>query len=334
MLAKLNAMSALPDHAVAGNSASPEDTYSFLGPSGTFTEAALAQVPQARGKKWHPVNNVSEALDDVVSGRSVAAMIAIENSIDGGVSVAQDALATIPGLRIIGEYLVPVTFVCVARPTKTLADVTTIAAHPVAYAQCHRWLDSTLPGHVHLPATSNVAAAVDVFGTSGADAAIAPPNIVDQYDLVVLADAIGDNPHAVTRFVLVTTNPSVPAPTGADKTSVIAELPANSSGTLQQLLEQFSTRGVNLSLIESRPVGDALGRYRFVIDAEGHISEERVADAIVGLRRFSPNVVFLGSYPRADREPVQFDPRYSDEVFREARAWLHGLIGGDSLSTR
>lgn len=320
-------MSAVPDNdAPTGHYVTAEDAYSFLGPSGTFTEAALAQVPQARGKKWRAVNNVSEALDDVISGRSVAAMIAIENSIDGGVSVAQDALATIPGLRIIGEYLVPVTFVCVAREGAALADVTTIAAHPVAYAQCHRWLDTALPEHVHLPATSNVAAALDVLGSPGADAAIAPPSIIDHHDLVVLADAIGDNPNAVTRFVLVTTNHALPTSTGADKTSVIAELPENNAGTLQQLLEQFSTRGVNLSLIESRPIGDALGRYRFVIDADGHISEERVADAILGLRRFSPNLIFLGSYPRADRNPVQFDTRYSDEVFREARSWLHKLI--------
>jgi len=87
----------------------PDETYSYLGPAGTFTEAALKQVPEAQGKQWRSVNNVGEALDDVISGRSTAAMIAIENSIEGGVSVAQDALATIPGLRIIGEYLVPST---------------------------------------------------------------------------------------------------------------------------------------------------------------------------------------------------------------------------------
>ena len=67
------------------------------------------------------------------------------------------------------------------------------------------------------------------------------------------------------------------------------------------MLEQFATRGVNMSLLESRPIGDALGRYRFVIDLDGHIHDERVADALLGLRRFSPKVIFLGSYPRADR---------------------------------
>src|SRR6195952_3355749 len=139
--------------------AAPTETYSYLGPAGTFTEAALAQVPEAVGQIWHPVNNVGQALDDVVSGRSVAAMIAIENTVEGGVSASQDALATIPNLRIIGEYLVPVNFVLVARPGTALEDVRVINAHPVAYAQTHLWLDRTLPAHGHLPATSNVAAA-------------------------------------------------------------------------------------------------------------------------------------------------------------------------------
>ncbi|WP_349898937.1 prephenate dehydratase [Parafrigoribacterium soli] len=319
----------MPEHSSAN------ETYSYLGPAGTFTEAALTQVAAAAGKPWRSVNNVGEALDDVVEGRSVAAMIAIENSVEGGVSATQDALATIPNLRIIGEYLVPVNFVLVARPGTTLADVKVINAHPVAYAQCHLWVDSTLPEHGHIPASSNVAAAASLFPAPGsvggplADAAIAPPGITAHHDLVVLAENIGDNPHAVTRFVLVGRTASTPAVTGADKTSIIAELPDDRAGGLLDMLEQFATRGVNMSLLESRPIGDNLGRYRFVIDLDGHILEERVADALLGLRRFSPNVIFLGSYPRADGTPVVFDQRYRDEVFTEARDWLRGLITGE-----
>ncbi|MCU1437347.1 MAG: Prephenate dehydratase [Naasia sp.] len=306
-------------------------TYSFLGPAGTFTEAALAQVPEASGKAWRAVNNVGEALDDVVTGRSVAAMIAIENSVEGGVTAAQDALASIPDLRIIGEYLVPVTFALVARPGVALADVRTIAAHPVAYAQCRRWIERTLPAHGHLLATSNVQAAVDLLadGPAAADAAIAPPTIPERYPLAVLAENIGDNPAAVTRFVLVSRTTRIPERTGADKTSVIAELPEDRSGALLELLEQFSTRGINLSLLQSRPIGDALGRYRFVVDLDGHIHDERVADAMLGLRRFSPRVIFLGSYARADKVAVDYVSRYDDEVFIEARDWLRGILSGE-----
>ena len=314
----------MPEHA-------PENTrsYSYLGPAGTFTEAALAQVPDAAGATWRSVNNVGEALDDVIAGRSTAAMIAIENSVEGGVSATQDALASIPNLRIIGEYLVPVNFVLVARPGATLADVRVLNAHPVAYAQCHLWLDRMLPSHGHVPATSNVAAAASLLQNDLADAAIAPPTITKHHDLVVLAEDIGDNPNAVTRFVLVSRTVPTPPATGADKTSLIAELPDNRSGALLEMLEQFATRGVNMSLLESRPIGDALGRYRFVIDLDGHIRDERVADALLGLKRFSPSVIFLGSYPRADKLAITVSGRYGDTAFVEARDWLRGLIAGE-----
>jgi len=306
-------------------------TYSYLGPAGTFTWAALRQVPEAEGQTWRSVNNVGEALDDVVTGRSAGAVIAIENSVEGGVSATQDALANIPGLRITGEYLVPVDFVLVTRPGIALADVRVVAAHPVAYAQAHLWLDSRLPEHEHLPATSNVSAAAQLLADNPvADAAVAPPGIHEQYPLEVLAERIGDNPNAVTRFVLVTASTALPARTGADKTSVIVELPTDQPGGLVEMLEQFATRGVNLSLLQSRPIGDALGRYRFVVDLDGHVLDERVADALLGLKRFSPNVIFLGSYPRADRVAVTASSRYDDEVFIQAREWLRGLTHGGS----
>ncbi|MCU1406879.1 MAG: prephenate dehydratase [Glaciihabitans sp.] len=306
-----------------------EETYSYLGPAGTFTEAALAQVPAAAGKTWRAVNNVGQALDDVVSGRSVAAMIAIENTVDGGVSASQDALANIPNLRIIGEYLVPVNFVLVARPGTALADVRVINAHPVAYAQTHSWLDTMLPNHGHIPATSNVAAAISLFDNELADAAVAPPGITKYYNLDVLAENIGDNPNAETRFVLVSRTTELPPPTGSDKTSIIAELPDDTAGRLLEMLEQFATRGVNMSLLASRPIGDALGRYRFVIDLDGHVLDERVADALLGLKRFSPRVIFLGSYPRADKLTITVTPRYDNNAFTDARDWLRGLISGE-----
>lgn len=308
---------------------SATETYSYLGPAGTFTWVALTQVPEAQGAQWHSVSNVGEALDDVVSGRSVGAVIAIENSVEGGVNATQDALANIPGLRIVGEYLVPVNFSLVARPGTEVTDVRVVAAHPVAYAQCHLWLEQELPHHEHLPATSNVSAAAGLLESATADAAVAPLGIESELDIEVLAGPIGDNPNAVTRFVLVSSSLAIPERTGADKTSVIVELPAEAPGSLVEMLEQFSTRGVNLGLLESRPIGDSMGRYRFVIDLDGHIHDERVADALLGLKRFSPNVQFLGSYPRADRQLVQVPPRYSDDVFADARDWLRGIISGE-----
>lgn len=310
-------------------SPAPLRRYSFLGPAGTFTEAALRQVPEAQGQEWAPVSNIGEALSDVVAGRSDAAMIAIENSIDGGVTVAQDALATIPGLQIIGEYLVPVSFVLVAKPGTKLEDIGVVTGHPVAYGQCRAWLDAQIPQHQHLPAPSNVQAAADLFDSvKGIDAAIAPPGIDEHYDVEVLAEGIAENPDAVTRFVLVGRPAPVGEPTGADKTSLIVELPSDRAGALLELLEQFATRGVNLTLLASRPIGDRMGRYRFVIDAEGHVRDERVADALLGVKRFSPRVVFLGSYHRADRVVATTRDEHDNNAFTEAREWLTAIREG------
>jgi prephenate dehydratase len=314
------------------SSAEAQGAFSYLGPAGTFTEAALTQVPEAQGAEWRPVNNIGEALEDVVTGRSTAAMMAIENTVEGGVAAVLDVLASTPDLRIAGEYLVPVRFALLGLAGVPLADVRTVAAHPVAYAQSRRWLQAHLPSHTQLAATSNIQAAQFLAEHDGtlAQAAIAPRSAADRFGLPLLADDIGDNPNAVTRFVLVERAGarSLPPATGADKTSLVADLPNDRPGALLELLEQFATRGVNLSLLHSRPIGDELGRYRFVIDLDGHLEDERVADALLGVRRFSPRVLFLGSYPRADKRPVAFSESHDDEVYAEARTWLEALRRG------
>ncbi len=306
-------------------------SYAYLGPVGTFTWIALGQVEEARGSEWVAVNNVGEALAAVERGDVIAAMIAVENSIEGGVSAAQDALASSSGLQILGEYLVPVNFDVVVRRGTDLANVRVIEAHPVAYAQCRKWLEKNLPHHEHLPATSNVAAARGLNDTDRADAAIAPHGYAEHADLVVVGDNIGDNPNAVTRFVLIGRRQRVAAPTGTDKTTLIVELPDDRPGGLLEMLEQFATRGVNLSLLESRPIGDELGRYRFVIDLDGHVEDERVADALLGLKRFSPGVQFLGSYRRADGHSPTISKQNSDVSFVDARTWLVRLIAGEEV---
>ncbi len=303
-------------------------TYAYLGPVGTFTWTALGQVEEAAGRDWLAVNNVGEALAAVFDGRAEAAMIAVENSVEGGVSAAQDALAASTGLQILGEYLVPVNFDVVVRPGTALADVRVVVAHPVAYAQCRAWLDANLPKHEHLPSTSNVAAARELMEGDRGDAAIAPAGFDAHADLDTIAASIGDNPTAVTRFVLIGRRRAVAPRTGTDKTTVIVELPDDRPGGLLEMLEQFATRGVNLSLLESRPIGDSLGRYRFVIDIDGHVDDERVADALRGLKRYSPGVQFLGSYRRADGHRPVVPVHYSDEAFVDAREWLDRLVSG------
>jgi prephenate dehydratase len=264
----------------------------------------------------------------VISGKVSRAVVPVENSIEGGVSATLDALAKTESIRIYGEYLVPVTFNLVARPGTKLKDVKTIATHPVAYAQSRKWLLETLPKHVHLPSTSTAAAAKSLLENKTADAAIAAPTITDHFKLLTLAKNIGENKKAQTRFIQIGLAGELPKPTGADKTSVIVELPTDRPGTLLEMLEQFATRGVNLTRIESRPIGDRLGRYRFNIDAEGHILDDSVGEALSGLHRFSPKVTFLGSYPRADKEQTTPNGNNSNVEYQESTTWLASIRKG------
>ncbi|MEN9962198.1 MAG: hypothetical protein RIS66_611 [Actinomycetota bacterium] len=308
------------------SNSSTKKTYSYLGPVGTFTELALAQVPEAKGAKWHPVANVQEAIDNVISGHSARAVIPIENSIEGGVSATLDALAATEGIRIFGEYLVPVSFNLVARPGVALKDVVTVATHPVAYAQTHKWLAANLAGHSYLPATSTAAAAAALLhADSIANAAVAASTITNHYDLKVIAKNIGEYKNAQTRFIQIGLAGKAPASTGRDKTSVIIEMPNDRPGALLEMLEQFAVRGVNLSRIESRPIGDRLGRYRFNVDAQGHIEDAAIAEALKGLHRFSPKVQYLGSYPRADKEKSVHEGNNSDVQFGDAESWFRSL---------
>ncbi|MEN9956219.1 MAG: hypothetical protein RLY34_1026, partial [Actinomycetota bacterium] len=184
-----------------------------------------------------------------------------------------------------------------------------------------------LKKHSHLPATSTAAAASELLISESADAAIAASTITKHYKLKVLAKNIGDNKNAQTRFLQIGLANSTPKPTGKDKTSVIVELPTDRPGTLLEMLEQFAVRGVNLSRIESRPIGDQLGRYRFNIDIEGHLDDAPVADALKGLHRFSPKVIFLGSYPRADKKKSVHEGNNTNASFAAAEKWIAKLKG-------
>ncbi|MBT0993338.1 prephenate dehydratase [Cellulomonas sp. DKR-3] len=310
--------------------------YAYLGPAGTFTEAALRQVASPDEAEYLPQVDVVSAIEAVRDGRADLAVVAIESTVEGGVTATLDSLASGEPLVLLREVLVPVQFTLAAAPGVALADVRRISAHPHAWVQCRRWLAHRLPDVVHVPATSNTApaallqraAAGELTGELGFDAALVPPAAVDTYGLTPLAQDVADNPQAVTRFVVVGRPGDVPPPTGADKTTLVVHLPDNEAGALLAMLEQFATRGVNLSRIESRPIGDALGRYSFSIDAEGHVADERVAEAIMGLHRRCPYVRFLGSYPRADAVEPTVHVGTSDADYVAARRWVADVRDG------
>jgi prephenate dehydratase len=303
-------------------------TYAYLGPQGTFTEAALRQVTDRVDQEARPMATVDAALAAVRAGEVDAAMVPIENSVEGGVAATLDALANGSPLRVVREVLVPVTFVLAGRPGTRLADVRRVASHPHGWAQCRGWMAAHLPEARYLPALSTAGAAEGLADDEPAyDAALCAPLAAERFGLEVLAEDVGDRSTAVTRFVLVARPGPLAAPTGNDKTSVVVFQRDDHPGGLLELLEQFATRGVNLSRIESRPTGDALGQYCFSIDCEGHVKEARVAEALMGLHRTCSEVRFLGSYPRADGGSIVVTSATSNDAFTRAQAWLTSLDG-------
>ncbi len=300
--------------------------YGFLGPAGTFTEAALLQWLDGRGAEVAPYASVDAAVDAVRAGEVLGAMVPLENSVEGSVTATIDALAGGPGLAIIAEAQVPVSFSLVARAGSSLEQITGVTTHPHAHAQCRRWLAEQMPD-VPVTFAPSTAMAASMVADGEHDAAIAAPLAAEVYGLDQLASDIGDRP-AETRFVLIST-PQAPQPTtGADKTSLVLFMGEDHPGALLEILTEFAVRGVNLTRIESRPTGGGMGDYFFSVDAEGHLDDARVGEALMGLRRVCAEVRYLGSYPRIDGRPPVVRRGVADGEFREAQAWLARIREG------
>ena len=300
----------------------------YLGPAGTFTEAALRTTPEAQspGAELRPEATVITALDAVRSGEAEAAFVPFENSIEGAVPSTLDELATGSALQIRREVLLPIRFALLVRPGTTLEQIETLSGHPHSQPQCRHWLAKNLAHATWRAAASNSDAARDVAGGS-ADAALAGAFAAPLYGLEVLLDGVQDREDAVTRFVLVGRRSRPPTPTGADRTSLVAFENDDHPGSLLEMLTEFAVRGVNMTRLESRPTGEGLGQYCFHIDCEGHIEDARVADVLKALHRLCAEVRFLGSYASADGRVPTVRDGASDKQFRDADDWLAALRG-------
>ena len=311
----------------------PEHRYAYLGPAGTFTEAALqaclTDLRLADSAELVPHLSVAAALESVRTSNTTAAMVPLENSVEGSVSATLDELAFGAPLVIRRETHLPVAFALLARPGTTLTDVHSVASHPHAQPQCRHWLSSHLPDAEWVAAASNADAA-RLVGKGRFDAALAGSFAAQVYGLQVLADHVHDVSGAETRFVLVS-RPISPEPaTGSDKTSLVLVIGKDHPGALLEILTEFAVRGINLTRIESRPTGGGIGDYFFSIDVEGHIDEARVGEALIGLHRICADVRFLGSYPRADGLRPTLRRGVSDTEYSQAQAWLARIRDGRS----
>jgi prephenate dehydratase len=297
----------------------------FLGPPGTFTEQALLSQADLADAELVDLPTIPDVLRAVEAGVVDVGFVPIENAIDGTVRLAQDALAFNHELLIQREVVLDVEQCLMARPGTALADVKAVVSITVATAQCQAYLDRQLPGVEQRAAnsTAEAARAVSESGEAGL-AAIGPEIAARLYGLEVIARDIADHDGNQTRFVLLARD-GIPAPTGHDKTTLVVYQRANEPGSLISILQEFAARRINLSRLESRPTkAGGLGDYCFVIDADGHVADELVADVLRDLHAKQGGVKFLGSYPAAG-DHAGTAREHADARWRQADDWLADL---------
>jgi chorismate mutase/prephenate dehydratase len=268
-------------------------TVAYLGPEGTFTEAA-ALKRFGSAIQEHSCATIDDVFRDVASGAAHYGVVPVENSTEGAVGRTLDLLMQ-SSLQICGEVILPVHQCLLSRCTD-LDSVKTVFSHPQSLAQCQDWLNKKLPKAVRNPLSSNSEAARQAANHPHDSAAIAGIQNAAHFGLNVIAENIEDDPKNTTRF-LVLGNQQV-APSGNDKTSLVMSA-ANRPGAVHDLLVPLAKHGVSMTKFESRPARSGLWEYVFYLDIEGHQADAKVSAALAELRKVAAFVKVLGSYPVA-----------------------------------
>src|SRR5882762_5424320 len=256
----------------------------YLGPQGTFSEMALAKQFGA-SVEAQPCASIDDVFRAAETGAAQYAVVPVENSTDGAIGRTLDLLLATP-LKICAEVVLRVQQNLMAKGASMKA-IRKVYSHPQSLAQCHGWLSQHLPGVQRVPQASNAEAARMAAKEKSA-AAIGPEIAAERYGLKVLARAIEDDPRNRTRFLVLGTQDS--GPSGSDRTSLVMTT-HNRPGSLHELIASFSTHGVNMTRLESRPARTGQWEYYFYVDIEGHQQDPKEAKA--------PFVKIFGSYPAA-----------------------------------
>jgi prephenate dehydratase len=271
----------------------------YLGPAGTFTEDALGETIPATAFEPLRMPTIHDAILAVERGEADRALVPIENSLEGSVRPTLDTLVfEVDGVTIVGEHDYRVRVHLIAREGVGVEAVEAVLSHPQPLAQCQRFLRETLP-EVELRSVSSTAAAVRMVSESARPwAALGARAAAELYGCELLIEGVEDSDDNVTRFVWIAPEGTDPVGAGPWKTSLVfSELGADHPGALVDALSEFSSREINLTRIESRPLRQGLGRYMFFCDLEGRLSDPPVAEAIERLRGKAESVRILGSYP-------------------------------------
>ncbi len=271
----------------------------YLGPAGTFTEDAMRAAVGTAEVDAVAAPTVYDAVIAVAEGGADLALVPFENSIEGAVRSTLDTLAfDAPSVTIIGEHDQPISHSLIARTDLPLDRVEVVLSHPQANAQCAHFLRRELRQAEVRTAASTAEAVREVSATEAPWAALGASSAAEIYGCVMLREGVEDEPDNLTRFVWLAREGARPAGGGRWRTTLVfSELGADHPGALVEALTEFSSREVNLTRIESRPLRRGLGRYMFFIDLDGASGDPIVAEAIDALRAKAETVRLLGSYP-------------------------------------
>ena len=273
----------------------------YLGPAGTNTELACIAYDGAAVRIPYP--SIPE-VGGAVESRSVdEGVVPIENSVGGSVSITLDLLIHGSGLSIRNELVSPITHSLLGRAGTKLADIRVIYSHPQALEQCRGYIASRLPAAEMVASLSTSAAVEEMLAGDLPSAAIATEHAGVLYGASVLERGIEDFPNNMTRFVVLATADH--RQTGDDKTSICFAFDDDAPGILYSVIGEFATRGINLAKIESRPTREALGRYIFLVDLEGHRHDAIVREALQEIESQTSTLKVFGSYPRYEMPTPQ-----------------------------
>ncbi|MFN3699619.1 MAG: prephenate dehydratase, partial [Dictyoglomus sp.] len=264
----------------------------FLGPEGSFTHQAAVKF-FGEGVNFVPFPTVEDIFKALEEGADYA-VVPIENSMEGTVGSTMDLLA-ITTRKVIGEVYLDVRHSLISAED-SLVKIEKVYSHPQALAQCRRWLRQNLPKVEEVPTSSTSYAAMIVKSEKGS-AAIASSFAADIFGLKILAENIQDYWNNKTRFLVL--GKEIPKPSGRDKTSIIFSV-KHQAGALYRALRPLHDYNLNMTLIQSRPVPSKPFEYRFFVDFQGHIFEERVSKALEEVKEECLDFKILGSYPEAN----------------------------------
>ena len=268
----------------------------YLGPTGTNSEtAALAyadwlMINQQYESTLCPCPSIAISLQSVAKGKIDYAIVPIENSIEGSVTVVLDTLWRSGNLKVHQELTLPI-FHGLLTYSQSLEAIQTVYSHPQGLAQCQQWLEKNLP-QVQLIPTKSTTEGLTLLKDDASAAAVSSPRAAELYQIPLLRQDIKDRPDNCTRFWIINANES----NNGDHLALAFSLPKNAPGALVKALEIFACREINLSKIESRPTKRSLGEYVFFIDLEGNSQNTQINEALAELSSCTEILKIFGNY--------------------------------------